>query len=57
MVVIEELAPEFHVKFVAEGGDTLLDVLRLDLEIFVVVEPVFHKRTDLNTGYKSNEFD
>ena len=40
--IVEELAAEFHVKLIAEGGDTFLDVFRLDLEIFRVVEPVFH---------------
>jgi len=43
MEIVEELASEFHVEFVAESGDALLDVLRLDFEIFLVVEPVFHK--------------
>ena len=42
VVVVEEFASEFHVEFVAEMGDTLLDLLRLDFEIFLVVEPVFH---------------
>ena len=43
VVVVKQLAAEFHVQFVAELGDALLDVLGLDLEIFLVVEPVFHK--------------
>ena len=42
MEVVEEFSAEFHVKFVAEFGDALLDVLRLNLEILAVVEPVLH---------------
>ena len=40
--IVEQLAAEFHVQFIAEGSDTFLDVFRLDFEIFRVVEPVFH---------------
>jgi hypothetical protein len=43
MVVVEQFAAELHVEFVAESGDAVLDVLRLDFEILSVVEPVFHK--------------
>ena len=56
VVVVEELAAEFHVKLVAELGDALFDALRLDLQIFVVVVPVFHLRIALNTGYKFTSF-
>ena len=42
MVVVEELSSEFEIKFVAERGDAFADVLRLDAEIFVVVESEFH---------------
>ena len=34
---------KLHVKFVAECGDALLDVFRLDFKVFFVVEPVVHK--------------
>ena len=43
VVIVEEFAAELHVELVAESGDAVLDVLRLDLEILCVVEPVFHK--------------
>ena len=56
MVVVEEFAPELHVQFVAEFGDALLDVLRLDPEILLVVVPVLHKnRIKVNTGYKNTK--
>jgi hypothetical protein len=42
MVVVEELASEFEIEFVSERGDAFADVLRLDAEIFVVVESEFH---------------
>lgn len=42
MVVVEELSSEFEIEFVAERGDAFADVLRLDAEIFVVVESEFH---------------
>ena len=41
--IVKKLSTKFHVQFVAEFGDALLDVLRLNLQIFLVVEPVFHK--------------
>ena len=55
MIVVEELASEFEIEFVSKLRNALLDVLRLDLEIFFVVEPVFHNRL-ITTGYKYNIF-
>ena len=43
VVIIEEFTAELHVELVAESGDAVPDVFRLDLEILSVVEPVFHK--------------
>ena len=43
MVVVKQLPAELHVKFVTELRNPLLDVLGLDLQIFLVVEPVLHK--------------
>ena len=42
MVVVEELAAKLHVEFVSKLGYALLDVLRLNFLIFLVVESVFH---------------
>ena len=42
VIVVEKFTTELHVELVAEHGDALLDVLRLDFEIFLNVEPVFH---------------
>ena len=54
MVIVEQFPAEFHVQFVAEGCDAFLDAIRLDLDIFLVVVPVFHKClfVEFNTGYK-----
>jgi len=43
MVVVEELATQLEVEFVAELGDAFLDVLALDANVFVVVETDFHR--------------
>ena len=57
MEIVEQLPAEFHVKLVAEGGDTLFDAIRLDLHVLLVVEPVFHIFEGvLNTGYKIKTF-
>ena len=42
VVVVEELAAEFEVKLARELCDALLNVLRLDGDVFVVVESVLH---------------
>ena len=43
VIVVKQLSAKLHVQFIAELGDALLDVLRLNLKILFVVEPVFHK--------------
>ena len=42
MVVVEELATEFHVKLAVELRDALADVFRLYPQVLVVVETYFH---------------
>ena len=42
MVVVEQLATELQVELAAEHPDALLDVLRLELDEGVVVEPNGH---------------
>ena len=42
MVVVKEFAAKLHVQFIAKFGDAFLNVLRLNLEVFPVIEPVFH---------------
>ena len=42
MVIVEELTAQFHIEFSVELGNALLNVLRLYLEIFLVVETYFH---------------
>ena len=42
MIIVVEFSAEFKIKLVTELGYTLLDALRLDAEIFVVVESYFH---------------
>ena len=42
MIVVEKFSAKFEVKFVAKLRNTILDMFRLDLEVFIVVEPVFH---------------
>ena len=42
VVVVEEFSAEFHVELAVELGDALLDVLRLNLQVFLVVESYFH---------------
>ena len=41
MEVVEEFTAEFEIQFVAEFCNAVLDVFRLDFELFFVVEPVF----------------
>ena len=41
-MVVKKFTSEFEVKFIAELGDTLLNVFRLYLQILVVVKSVFH---------------
>ena len=50
MEVVEKLAAEFQIKFVAESGYAFLDLFRLDFEIFPVVEPVFHDDRKIKYG-------
>ena len=42
MEVIEQLAAELQVQFVAKLAHALLDVLRLDLEVLVIVKSDSH---------------
>ena len=42
MIVVEQLAAELQVELAAEHPDALLDVLRLELDEGVVVEPNGH---------------
>ena len=42
VVVVEKLAAQFQIELVAELGDALAYVFRLDAEVFVVVESCFH---------------
>ena len=41
--VVEQLPAKFQIKFVTEFRDTFLDVFRLDFQVFLAIEPVFHK--------------
>jgi hypothetical protein len=41
-MVVEELAAQLHIELAVELGNALLDMLRLNLEIFLVVESYFH---------------
>ena len=38
VVVVEQLAAEFQIQLAAEFRDTLLDLLRLQTEVFVIVK-------------------
>ena len=40
--VIEQLPAKFQIKFMTKFCNTLFDVLRLYLEVFLAIEPVFH---------------
>ena len=42
MVIIEELAAEFHVELAAESVDALADALGLHGRVFVIVKPDMH---------------
>ena len=42
MVVIEEFATQLHIELSVELSNALLDMLRLNLEIFIVIETDFH---------------
>ena len=42
VVVVIELTAKLHIEFVAELSDALLDVLRLDAEVFLIVKTYFH---------------
>ena len=53
VVVVEELASELQVELVSEARYALLDVFRLNLEIFLVIEPVKHGDGITFTGNKS----
>ena len=44
MVIVEELAPEFEVKLIAEAGDSFRDALGLHGDVFLIVKAEFvHK--------------
>ena len=43
VVVVEQFAAKLHIQFVPKALDALLDVFTLNFEIFLVVEPVFHR--------------
>ena len=38
VIIIEQLAAEFQIQLAAEFRDTLLDLLRLQTEVFVIVK-------------------
>ena len=42
MVVVKQLTTQLHVKLTVELSNALLNMLRLYLEIFVVIETYFH---------------
>ena len=42
VVVVEELASELEVEFIAELIDTFLNLLGLNLQVLVVIETYFH---------------
>ena len=42
VMIVEELATQFHIELAVELRDALTDVLRLYLEVFLVVESYFH---------------
>ena len=42
MMIVEELASQLHIQFSIELSNAFLDVFRLNLKIFVVVETYFH---------------
>ena len=44
VVVVKQLASEFHIKLTAECGDTVSDLLRLQLDILLVAEAVSQNR-------------
>ena len=48
--VVIQLPAEFQVKFMSELRDALLDVLRLDFQIFPVIKTDFHIITGLKYG-------
>ena len=50
MEVVIQLPAEFQLKFVSELRDALLDVLRLNLQIFPVIKTDFHIITGLKYG-------
>ena len=49
MIVVEKFTSELKIQFVPEPGNPLLDMFRLNFEIFLAVESVFH------TDYKYTE--
>ncbi len=55
VMIVEKLSAEFKIKFIAELGYALLDVLGLDSEIFLVVKTVFHNGTQ-RYGFLSSQF-
>ena len=38
MIIVEQLASEFQIQLASEFRDTLLDLLRLQTEVFVIVK-------------------
>ena len=47
VVIIEQLAAEFQIQLAAELTDPLVNSLRLDLKIFVVIKSDFHNKLPL----------
>ena len=43
MIVVKQLSAKLHVEFVAELGDSFLDVFRLDAEVLFVVKSELHR--------------
>lgn len=53
MVVIEQLAAQFEIEFVAKCGNAFLDVLRLYSEVLVIVKSVFHNELQIYTFFRN----
>ena len=47
VVIIAQFAAKFQIQLTAELVDALADVLRLQLDVFLVIEPDFHAKTPI----------
>ena len=56
MMIIKQLAAQLHIEFSVELCDALLDVFRLNLEVFLVVESYFHLSVGLFFACKGTLF-